>query len=67
MRRCGKRMNEYIIWYCNPNIRNDELRILTDHKNKRVVIKARNEKEAERKTAKRLATTGMCYEIERMI
>ncbi len=57
-------MKEYAIWYLNPNIMNCELKILTDYKNKRVIVKARNKTEAERKTHKRLATMGMCYQVE---
>ena len=57
-------MKEYAIWYVNPNIKGDELKVLTDFRNKRVVVKARNKKEAEHKACKRLVTTGLFYQVE---
>ncbi|MGR3221253.1 MAG: hypothetical protein ACUZ8H_15770, partial [Candidatus Anammoxibacter sp.] len=55
----------YVIWYCNPRITNNEMRILNRNK-KRVIIKARNNKEAEVKAFKHLATMGMLFTVEKI-
>lgn len=62
----GKMFNNYIIWFCNPRIRSNEMKILENTNGKREIIRARNNKEAELKAFKRLATTGMVFEVEQI-
>ena len=55
---------DYLIKYCNPHILGNKLKYLTNYKNELVIIKARNNKEAEKKARYRLQTTGMLFEVE---
>ena len=57
--------NNYVIWYKNPRIKYSEEKILTFN-GKREIIKARNDKEAEKKAFKRLKTTGMVFSVKKI-
>jgi len=57
---------DHVIWYANPRSLNSPLKLLKTPTGKRVIVKGRTKKEAEKRAQKKLKTTGMVYQVERL-